>query len=524
MLIDATSRKNDLVPTLPPELLLHVFSYLPIEDAWSLQRVNRRWREALSSDQLLRAALSKLNTHDPSQSGRHADSIARDTIHDRIRHMQSLKFGKPFSVVEFDDTGTGLQGPHPQLSHRRLDLKGKNIAHVSSKPGVGDTVILRDLESGSERIYCGKARERILTVALSNELMVFLTFDGYLYVVSLSEPERQTQHKLPSAHVRALGIDGSVAAIAMVETGSTHVKHLLVFNNTLNTFQQFSLESFPVESARDRQSLNSFSLLVDCRQEVIDLFTLAIWHDEPDRDMEIVQARTDFAGHFLCWSVGTVYRMQEDEHVRSSHLTMAPPVPLGYRNQFRIQVGEIPLLGGLPMRLKGDKIFDALDCGIDPDQAVEGFLDNRWTRRPQRWEIADSSNLSDELVEHGCLYAQWRTLGLRATHDSAEGDWLEYYSLMNDTFLVSLEINADRVQHSRIRVFCFDPRFNLRNGRSTEFWDDGELLPKCRRRNKSHAITRKSSRWRNGSGASESMMEDSESFGSLPEDVDLDQL
>jgi hypothetical protein len=521
VLVDAISRKNDLVPCLPPELLLQVFSYLPIEAPWSLQRVNKTWRDALSSDQILRAALLRLNTHDPSDSGRHADSIAKDSIHDRIRHMQSLKFGKPFSVVEFDNTGTGLQGPQPQLSHRRLDLKGKNIAYVSSKPGIGDAVILRDLESGSEHVYCGDARERILNVALSSEMMVFVTFDAHLYVVSLDKRERQTQRRLPSAHVRALGIDGSVTAIAMGETGSTHVKHLLIFNNALNTFQQVNIESLPKESGRNTRSLNSFSLLVNCRKGIIDLFTLAIWHVGPDRDLQIVQSRTHFDSNFIDWSVGTVHSMGKDEHVRTSHLTMAPAVPLGYRNQFRIQVAEIPLLGGLPMRLKGDQIFDTFDCSIDPDEAAEGFLEDV-TREPQRWEVADSPKQNDARVKHGNLYAQWKGLALRATHDSAEGDWLEYYSLMNDTFLVSLEVSADRMQHSRIRVFCFDPRFNLHNGRNTELWNDGELLPKSRR-SKCQRIIPRYCRQNSREGLAEdgeNLVEDSEMFGRSTEDSD----
>lgn len=162
----AVSENNDLIPSLPLELRLQVFSYLPLLDAWSLQSVNRQWSRVLSSKEFLRATLSRWDTHDPSDSGRCKEAVATDSIRNRIRHMLAIQLGRPFSVTRIDDAGTGLQGPRPQLSHRRLELKGNLIAYVSSKPEDGDSVIVRDLITGTEITLRGEARERILSVSL----------------------------------------------------------------------------------------------------------------------------------------------------------------------------------------------------------------------------------------------------------------------------------------------------------------------------------------------------------------------
>jgi hypothetical protein len=424
-----------------------------------------------------------LNTHDPSDSGRPAGDIAHDSILDQIRHMQSLRFGKPFSQAEYDDTGTGLQGPQPQLSQRKLDLKGKMIAYISSKAGEGDAVVLRDLITGSMSMFHGDARERILSLALSTELLAFVTFDGFLHVVRFAEPGWSTRRRLPSAHVRALGVDGSTAAVAIGEKGCNMLQmaEVLLFDTesqrlrTLNTAPDRKFFHFIKPS--DRQSLNSCSILVDSHREIIDLFSLVLYNDRglQKRYLEIVHLRVNFAGENITIQT-RCDELDEDEHVRSSHITMAPPAPTGHRGRFRIQVGEIPLLGGLPVRLKFDAIFDA-DKSDEEATGECGFVFSD-EPEPTHYEVAGSPYRRDEPIAN-ILHAQWKALAIQAT-EQPNSDWLEYYSLMNDTFLVSVEVSAARMQHSRIRVFCFDPKVNLHGGRSTGFWEDGELKPSSR--------------------------------------------
>jgi hypothetical protein len=411
--------------------------------------------------------------------------------------MQSLRFGKAFSQAEYDDTGTGLQGPQPQLSQRKLDLKGNKIAYISSKPGEGDAVILRDLITGSMSFFHGEARERILSLALSTELIAFATFDGFLHVARFTEPVWSTRRRLPSARIRALGVDGSAVAVAIGENRCNvmQIAEVLLFDaksqrlRALDTAtDQKAMNRYFVGNGR--QSLNSCSILVDNHQEVIDLFSLVLYTDRRTLDnypiisryLEILHLRVNFVGEKVLTET-RCHELDMEEHVRSSHLTMAPPVPTGYRGRYRIQVGEIPLLGGLPLRLKFDSIFYAGE-GEDGTQDCRLVLDKD---HPTHYEVAESPYRCQGLLP-GVVDARWKTLGIQAIQQP-NNDWLEYYSLMNDSFLVSLEVSAARMQHSRIRVFCFDPKVDLHGGSSTGFWEDGELQPGPRWRERRRQIS-----------------------------------
>ena len=231
----------------------------------------------------------------------------------------------------------------------------------------------------------------------------------------------------------------------------------------------------------DRQSLNSCSILVDSRKGVIDLFSLVLFNDRTafpgehanTRYLEVIHLRVAFTGEHAPIE-SSLNVLDEDEHVRTFHLTMAPPVPTGYRGQYRIQVGETPLLGGLPVRLKFDILFDAdLTDKRQQDHEDEAFFNLR-ENEPTRYEVAESPYRCDRIAD--TVNAQWKGLAIQTT-DQPNNDWLEYYSLMNDTFLVSLEVSAAQIQHSRIRAFCFDPKAELHGGNTTGFWEDKEMQP-----------------------------------------------
>lgn len=83
--------RNDIVMRLPFELLLELFSHLDLRDAWTLQLVNREWRQKLSSDRFLRATLSRWDTHDPTDSARSQKILANETTRSKTRHC---KYGR----------------------------------------------------------------------------------------------------------------------------------------------------------------------------------------------------------------------------------------------------------------------------------------------------------------------------------------------------------------------------------------------------------------------------------------------
>ena len=471
----AVSEKNDIIPALPLELILQIFDYLHILSPWSLQLVGRRWRKVLYSEDFLRATLCRWDTHDPSDSFRSVDDISRDSIQDRIRHMQAIRLGKPFLVTTLDDTGTGLQGPQPQLSQQRLDFRGHRIAYISSQSGDGDTVIVRDLISGAASMLRGEARERIMSVVLTTTLVAFVTFEGCLYVTEFSDHmflRKTSRVKLPSARVRGSSGSGEIVALAMGGDlyESTYIAEVLIYNARVQRLTSLPVGSMYKKIGGNVRSLNSCTLKVNNANNTIDVFTLTLamgavpGRSDADKSIQIRHIRLSFGGQLL--SVGSwEHALPFETSVRSAHFTMTPLQPTGYRGISRLQVGELPILGGLPIGLKFDVLFDiqtatfsSNDCNMEGNLAAK--IGQPATEEMRRSKAATGIPET--------LQPQWkgRVLDLQQRTSVPNENWIDYMALMNDTFLVSLQVNELQMQRSRIKVFCFDENVQMHGSRS----------------------------------------------------------
>ena len=268
--------------------------------------------------------------------------------------MQSLRLGKPFTHVEYDDSGTAfLSQGIPRLSSRALDLKGSKIAHTSSNYSERDAVILRDLVTGSMLLFHGHTLHSVIySLALSTELLAYVTSNAYLHVVKLADPAWSTRHRLPSRHIQALGVDGSTVAVVMDEDGSVwQISHVYLFDAKSHQSKMLSVASGRSVVEREyftEQSQYSCSVLVDSQKEVVDLFSLvASSHTWPHRInyLEIVHLRVNFAGEIMKFSnfshVLDDVEVDDNWPMHFPRHSMAPPVPLGHRGLFRIQVGEL---------------------------------------------------------------------------------------------------------------------------------------------------------------------------------------
>lgn len=458
---------------------MHVFSYLHVLDAWSLQLVNQRWRSVLASDQFLRAALQRWSSHDPEDAGRALSAASQSSIWEKILHMQSLRLGKPFTKVEFMDTGNGNIGPQPQLSHRRLDLKGDTIAYISSKPGENDVVVVRNLVTGEVETLQDEARVRILSLAVSTELVAFVTFDGYLQVSGLQRGSNETwatRSKLPSAHVKALCVDKDAVAVAIGGGGAqtAHITQIIIYRKVSQQVRDLDVRLACQELEADSEWMNSYGMLIDDSKEIVDLFTLVYDFGVGiiRRTVEIRHMRMSFTGEVLSTSAFKFLHTNATQAYVRNHLTMAPPVPTGYAGRYRIQVGEVRVFVNLPILLKFDAMFDAQQGCLEattpglPDRLVS--LDPEYHARPPT-----------ELTKFRRIHAQWKGLALAVDHEvsSDSTDWMECYTVMNDSFHVDLKVNAGRTQLSKIRVSCFDPKLVLHGGEDLGYWRSAGLTP-----------------------------------------------
>lgn len=151
-----------------------------------------------------------MQDHDPTDSGQPPFVNSHVDLATRIRHRQALRLGKPFSSKVIPDDLGSIK------SRSRLDsfaLKGKYMAYLQGAPRGDKTVVVHDLMSDTVYRLCAEARENIMGIVLTSDVLAFATFTGVLYVASLTAlPIVRKATRLPSSLVRSLAGDEKVVA------------------------------------------------------------------------------------------------------------------------------------------------------------------------------------------------------------------------------------------------------------------------------------------------------------------------
>ncbi|KAK3708673.1 hypothetical protein LTR37_011395 [Vermiconidia calcicola] len=430
--LKAISDKNDIVPVLPLELIIHVFSHLHWLDAWALQLVNRRWRQILSSEQFQRAELSRWHTHEAADSGRSVESIARDSFRDRVRHMCAVRTGRPFTMNTLDTIDGGLKGVS--------DFIGNKIAYVCQQAGDSDVVIVRDLITGDATILRGEERERIMSVILTTTVVAFLTSQGHLYTTEFTHDlllHKTSRIKLPSSQIcGASGREGTIVlAMGAIQQGGVFTTEILIYETTTQRLRSFGICDTCQGPLGNARSLSNCGILVNSNR-TIDIFSL-MW----DRNGAAEGKRFRLSSIRVSATDGQVlstkrYSSNESLEFKPSYgsgrLAMFPPRPTGRKGEFQILVTEQPPLRlNLPIRVKHIAHFDAERAVfVDPDQ--------------------DARLCQTAICDHGVLplrssspfksekhYVRWKDLAVLGLQESQ--GWTQYIVLMNDAFMVSVE-------------------------------------------------------------------------------------
>ena len=377
-----------------------------------------------------------------------------DAVAGRILHMKSLHLGKPFSQVIFDDFGTALG---------EIVLKGSKLAYIASKPGQDKCVMLRDLITGSTHTFRGDAKEGILSLALSTDVLAFLTIRGQLYIYNLARPESTVRRQLSSARVLGLSVAHETVAVLV---GSNDRRSLR--NDQLLLYESRSSHSTALDIhwvARSADwSRSSYCIIVDGNKKVADLFVLCHQNGNGLRSIEVSHQRITFDGDVV--EAGSFARSFVPyggtlSEIRLAFL-MTTPVPNGYRGQFRMQVGQIPLAGGMSSPSEPTTKFL---CEVIFDSKAGAFLQDE-----SRLFYSPSHRYGGSELGHA-LHTKWKGLVVHVAKDAQEHDntWQQYHSLANDAFLVSFEVSLIPERNTRIRVFSFDPNLNMHNSTKTAF-------------------------------------------------------
>jgi hypothetical protein len=438
--------KNDILARLPTELVVEIFRYLDIFDTWRLQLVNRQWRRILSSRQLLETAVTRWNTHSPDDAGL-PPYVVHDTFDEAFQHLLAVSQGKPCSQLTLLTSRNNWEPRFIGFSQCSMfDFKGSKIVYNVSDGA--DAVVVRDLITGASSTLHGEAREKIMLVVLTIDLVAFLNYDGILYVFNLDDPSmnRRTRVQLPSAAVVTHGSDAGFIAFA---TGVDETFRITLYDAQE---QRASLID-PVPALRslrcNEQLLDCVSLIVDSTLRVIDILVLDFPAKVSQDDIEfhVQHVRMSFDSELICsQNHRQLAPLSEDDYY-----VLSRPRPSGYRNVYHIQIAGKKQ----PHELRYYQLV--LDLYFNTHMMA---LTQSSTRKKRHHRItgAGYSKIHTQPFDNR-PYPEWKGMSFEPW-DAEADEWDEVCTVMNETFLVTAE-TPRRGRTGRIKVFCFDPRVNM---------------------------------------------------------------
>lgn len=336
------SDTRDPFYNLPTELLIYIFDFLHPYDVWSKRLICRRWNDVLSSDNFKRTALNRFDTHDPADSALDPATHASSSHMLALRHTLALRNGRPFSYVNYGDQFAFLPNSHP-VAHQ-LRLKGKNIAYLRGDPKTrdGTTVVIRDLVNGEATPLCGSAREKIMLIELSTDIVAFFTYVGTVYVASLLDMADSLRAvRLPSSTIHATYTDrGTLACLLGGASGMT------VFLHDTKTRKSASFSHDRHASCDETEDVHCHAVLVNSDDKLVDVFSVVNLRVGSKVRVDVV--RYSFTGERKKRDRLTMFHATKN----LAKASIGPVLPTG-------ECGLFQLALSLPKSLHGTLLFDA---------------------------------------------------------------------------------------------------------------------------------------------------------------------
>lgn len=242
-----------------------------------------------------------MQDHDPTDSGQPPFVNSHVDLTTRIRHRQALRLGMPFSSKVIPDDLESIK------TRSRLDsfvLKGKYIAYLQGAPRGDKTVVVHNLMRDSVYRLCGEARENIMGIVLTSDVLAFATFTGVLYVASLTGlPVVRKATRLPSSLVRSLAGDEKVIACL---THGTKENTIIMHDASRARTTSFAFRNQDVPQGQVPTAPEC--VIVNAARETIDLLNLVTDLIKDQRDFHRSRmgvTRFSFSGDILSQHVCT---------------------------------------------------------------------------------------------------------------------------------------------------------------------------------------------------------------------------
>ncbi|SMR48790.1 unnamed protein product [Zymoseptoria tritici ST99CH_1E4] len=304
-------KRNDILPTLPMELIIELLDHLPFFESFRLQRVCRSWRATFSQEAVVRASLIAWESHSPSDSARGPNYLTSQTNAAKLRHVKAMRCGRPFSQASYTELNVFRDSFRGQtIKDDPPQLKGTRLAFIRRPQQGCNSVVLRDLTTGHATTLYGDARETIMNIALSSTLIAFTSHSGKLYTQDFTSgsPVRKSV-RLPSATIMALHADHGVVGVMLKESGTDYQYSVAIYEfSTGSLLALNNLHPTLLSPHTPSLFLGSFCisslLMVNANDKIVDTFDY-MFHMGESPDVHLEHTRYSFDGERLHNSVST---------------------------------------------------------------------------------------------------------------------------------------------------------------------------------------------------------------------------
>lgn len=286
----------------------------------------------------MRVAVNRFQTQDPEDSAFDTNTNAPSSLALSLRLVLSQRRARPITYVSFD----AKFAVHPELRTAipQFQLKGRHFAYLpgNHEARKSTKILVRDLTTGSITPISGQAREKIMGLVLTTDIVAFATFTGMLYTVSLSDMVASLQvTRLPSSSIVTIDADrGYVVCVLKTINEMTAV----IYDATSRRSSSFALET----SHNDEPDVSVRTVLIDSRAGTIDV--VSVGEPGPTSTLRVGVSRYTLLGERTAHTVWerrifVVERM-------SVHL--GPAHPTGERGLYQMELSIDPYPGSGSMR------------------------------------------------------------------------------------------------------------------------------------------------------------------------------
>ncbi|KAL8822841.1 MAG: hypothetical protein Q9191_006433 [Dirinaria sp. TL-2023a] len=210
-LLKSTDWRFDIIGNLPPELVLLVFEKLDHCNAFSSQRVSRRWLDLLSNDLTTGALIRSWRLLGDFELIIPEGALQRDICSLAAEHEQAFRTGNAFSRL-CQNINLGEEDVLPVWAY----CEGY-IAWLAGALG-SNKVALYHIKSGRRSFFVPTDREGINSFALSSELLVITTLGGKCYIWAYQSDRSPCTVRLPSIYIYATHVSANIVVLLIRPT------------------------------------------------------------------------------------------------------------------------------------------------------------------------------------------------------------------------------------------------------------------------------------------------------------------